>query len=59
MIKNPKAIIIGVALFILGIGLMGLSAMGSYMKSIGGGIFLIGCGLLIIFLYKEFNKDKL
>lgn len=54
--KNPKALIVSVAMIVSGVGLMGMSRMDSYMKSIGGGIFLIGCVLTAIFLYHELKK---
>lgn len=55
-IKNPKGLITGVALMISGIGIMGLSVYGGQMKSIGGGLFLIGIFLTSVFLYHELKK---
>lgn len=54
--KNPKAVTISVAMMVAGVGLMAMSYMESYMKSIGGGIFLVGCALTAIFVYHELKK---
>lgn len=54
--KNPKAVIISVAITVVGVGLMGMSVYGGQMKSIGGGLFLIGISLTSIFLYHELKK---
>jgi len=54
--KNPKALIIAVAILVAGVGLMGLSIDAGRMKSIGGGLFLIGCALTSIFVYHELKK---
>lgn len=54
--KNLRAIIISIALIVLGVGIMGMSSYIGQMKSIGGGIFLIGVALTAIFLYHELKK---
>ena len=54
--KNPKALIVSVAIAVAGVGLMGMSIYGGQMKSIGGGLFLIGIILTSVFLYHELKK---
>ena len=54
--KNPKGIVSGVAIVVVGLGIMGLSAHDSIMDSIGGGLFLIGITLLSYFLIYELKK---
>ncbi len=54
--RNLKALIVSVAILVVGIGMMGLSTEHGQMKSIGGGLFLIGTALTSIFLYHELKK---